>query len=162
MGQIRWRRYRYLTGDPETTVFDLSRERKPLFPSTDPRVWHEPPWRNFELEPVASEAAALTWLRHHMTEAANELRSHRQRVPDIEAAVAAAARALNDRDHGFAYDWRVWLPGGAGLVIAVHTRYDDHTPGPRIIVPRPAGGQPSGPAGVAADRAPIGARHFRN
>ncbi len=123
-GQIRWRRYRYLTGDPETTVYDLSGRRKPLFPGTDPLVWHVEPWRHFEIEPVASEAAALTWLRHHMTEAANELRSHGQRLPAIEDDMAAAARALNDRDHGFAYDWRIWLPGDAGLVVAVHTRYD--------------------------------------
>lgn len=124
MGQIRWRRYRYLTGDPETTVYDLSGRRKPLFPGTDPLVWHDEPWRHFEIEPAASEAAALAWLRHHMTEAANELRSHRQRVPAIEDDMAAAARALNGRETAFAYDWRIWLPGGAGLVVAVHTRYD--------------------------------------
>jgi hypothetical protein len=124
MSRILWRRFRYLTGNPERTVYDLSSERKPLFPGTDPLVWHEAPWRNFELEPVASEDAALTWLRHHMTESAKELASRRQRVPDIEAAVAAASRALNDGAAGYAYDWRTWLPGGAGLVLAVHTRYD--------------------------------------
>ncbi|MDN3242578.1 hypothetical protein [Glycomyces tritici] len=125
MGHYHWRRFRYLTGDPERTVYDLSSQRKPLFPGSDPLVWHEPPWHNFELEPVSSEAAALAWLQHHMTEASNELRSRRQRLPDIDADLAAAARALNDRNSGFAYDWRIWLPGGAGLVLAVHTRYDD-------------------------------------
>ncbi|MFC3490952.1 hypothetical protein [Glycomyces rhizosphaerae] len=106
-------------------MYDISGRRKPLFPGTDPLVWHEAPWRNFELEPVASEDAALAWLRHHMTEAAKELASRRQPVPDIEAAVAAAPRALNDRDAGFAYDWRTWFPGGAGLALAVDTRYDE-------------------------------------
>lgn len=125
MGHFRWRRFRYLTGNPERTVYDISGQRKPLYPGNDPLVWHEAPWRNFELEPVASEGAALTWLRHHMTEAAKELHSHGQPVPDIEMTVATAARALNDRDSHFAYDWRIWLPGGAGLVLAVHTRYDE-------------------------------------
>lgn len=124
MGQVIWRRYRYLTGDPESTVYDLTGPRQPMFPGTDPLVWHEDPWRRFEVVPAHSEGEATAWLRRHMTEAAKELAGYRQRVPDIERGLADARRALNDKDAGFAYDWRIWLPDGAGLVLAVHTRYD--------------------------------------